>query len=224
MKQSIEFDEAIHDSYDLLCFLRRKGFLDKKYHDELEFWWPGYGNFEVIIGTILAQNTQWNKVAISLANLKKNGDLSLEYFLTMEEEYIMHCIQPSGLYRKKAKTLYNIAQAIKNNFGSFQVMQAQCTRKWLLEQKGIGQESADSIMCYALKREEMVADNYAYRLLKNIGIELETYQDIKEWLEYGIRNNKSKVAQLYPEKNFSLHYVFARFHGKIDEFGKEYKI
>ena len=105
-------------------------------------------------------------------------------------------------------------------FGSFEIFCENVSREWLLAQKGIGEESADSILCYACGHEAMVVDAYSARLLYAFGYEFESYEALQAWFREGIEANWAKVVSLYG-RELSLNELYARFHGKIVEFCKE---
>jgi len=197
----------MRDSYSIYRELEEKNLL----MDRPEYWWPNAGSFEVVIGTVLTQNTSWKNVEISLENLA--GYLTLDTFLLLDEKELKRAIRSSGFYNQKAQRLLMLARNIRSEFVTFQAFQHRVTREWLLRQKGIGAESADSILCYACFREEMVVDSYTRRLLKQYGIIFESYEAYKAYLEKGIRKHcKDDIA---------LH--FARFHGMIVEYHKQRK-
>jgi endonuclease-3 related protein len=177
-----------------------------------KYWWPNAGTFEVVIGAILTQNTTWHNVEKSLKNLK--GHLSLETLSMLNETILKQHIYPSGFYNQKAPRLLALAQQIKKDFGTFEQFQREVTRDWLLTQKGIGPETADSILCYGCFREEMVVDSYTKRLLESRNITFRSYGAYKSYLEEGIRANFTE--------DIALH--FARFHGMIVEYNKRLKI
>jgi len=205
------------DSYDLLEALHKKGY-PKKEREEL--WWPKSGSFEVVVGTILTQQTRWEKVESSLTNLREKKLLDLESIAKLDVKELSLLIKPSGFYNTKAKNLKKLCQNISQEFGSFEEFALHVGRDWLLAQKGIGEESCDSILCYACKREVKVVDSYTNRLLQKFGYEFESYTELQEWLVYGVESNQKKINKLYG-KEVPLHVVYARFHGKIVEFCKE---
>ncbi len=208
----------ITNSAELLAALKRAGYL-KSERDPL--WWPKSGSFEVIVGALLTQQTKWERVEESLENLKKAGRLSLDAISTASEPQLAALIKPSGFYNTKAVRLRQLCINIKEDFGDFETFQEEVDRAWLLSQKGIGMESADSILCYACFRPVMVVDSYTSRLLGAVGYTLNDYMSIQEWLHEGIEDNMDVVTALYGG-DVSLNYVYARFHGKIVEFAKEY--
>jgi len=206
----------ISDSFELFMALKRLGYI-KENRDEL--WWPKSGTFEVIVGTILTQQTKWQKVEKSLENLRKEGLLNLEDIANIDAKELSLLIKPSGFYNTKAKNLKKLCQNIKDEFVDFENFVLQVSRSWLLAQKGVGQESCDSILCYACKRDVMVVDSYTNRLLGALGYEFESYEDIQNWLIFGIESNFDKIASEYDN---SLNKIYARFHGKIVEFCKDF--
>ncbi len=206
------------DSFDLLRALKKLSYLKDK-RDPL--WWPNSGTFEVVIGAILTQQTKWEKVEKSLLNLKEANLLDLESLAKIDHREIAPLIKPSGFYNTKAKRIKNLCKNIKKEFGNFENFQENVQREWLLSQKGIGEETADSILCYACLKEEMVVDSYTQRILSEFGYEFETYEELSSWLKEAIANNLSKVYELY-DKKLPLNQIYARFHGKIVEYAKEH--
>ncbi len=208
----------MQSSYDLLYALKNMGYL-KTARDPL--WWPKSGTFQVVIGAILTQQTKWEKVEESLVNLKEAGLMSLEALSKAEVSQIAICIKPSGFYNTKAKRLQLLCQNILNDFYTFAIFQNKVTREWLLGQKGIGMESADSILCYGCGREVFVVDSYTARLLDAFGYSFESYMQIQEWMQEGIEANFDKITQMYGN-TVTLNTLYACFHGMIVEFAKEH--
>jgi len=173
------------------------------------YWWPNAGTFEVVVGAILTQNTTWHNVEKSLKNLE--GSLTLASFANLTPDTLKRAIKPSGFYNQKSQRLLTLSHHILADFQTFESFQKEVTREWLLAQKGIGPETADSILCYGCFREEMVVDTYTKRLLEQYGIVFGTYDDYKHYLEEGIR--------AYCHDNLAL--LFAQFHGMIVEYGKQ---
>lgn len=204
------------NSFELLCFLKQKQLLE---HSPA-FWWPNYGTFETVVGALLTQNTKWTNVEKSLDNLNKHEVLSLEALANEELPLLIHAITPSGFKNQKAVRLKQLCQNIQTAFSDFETFQEQVNRSWLLKQKGIGEETADAILCYACKKEEMIVDKYTHRLVKHFGFEFETYEELKMWCEYGINENFDKIIQLYGY-DITLNQIYCRFHGKIVEFMKQ---
>ncbi len=207
----------MNNSYELLEALKKSGHI-KGTREKL--WWPNSGSFEVIVGAILTQQTKWEKVEKSLDNLKEKNVLNLESLAHIDLKELSLLIKPSGFYNTKAKYLLNISKNIFSEYETFENFSERVNRDWLLSQKGIGLESADSILCYGCLQDYFVVDNYTARLLDAFGFSFESYEDLREWMSHGIVSNLEKVYELY-EKEISLNEVYARFHGKIVEYCKE---
>ena len=207
------------NSYELLVELRNKNLLK----NSPKHWWPNFGTFEVVVGAILTQNTKWENVKKALKKLKvKSEKLKIEDVVTLDPLYLSEMIKPAGFYNQKAKRLIALSKNILKDFGDFETFKKEVNREWLLTQKGIGFETADSILCYGCGREVMVVDSYTKKLLKKAGYEFESYDELKEWCERGVEENWDKLSEIYEN---DLNLCFARFHGKIVEFmkGKKWK-
>lgn len=204
------------NSFELLKALKKEYKADK----QGPLWWPNSGSFEVVVGTILTQQTRWDRVELSLKTLKAKQLLNLISLSKIDTQELETLIIPSGFYRKKAKVLKLLSQNIIKDFENFENFALHVTRAWLLSQKGIGNESADSILCYACKKEYMVVDSYTNRLLRHYGYEFETYEEIQEWLTNGLYENLKLLKNLYQEQ-IKMYEIFARFHGKIVMYCKE---
>lgn len=195
-------------SKELYAFLKFKKLLE----NSPKWWWPNAGSFEVVVGSILTQNTTWKNVEKSLKNLE--GFLELTAFSNLDEATLKEMIKPSGFYNQKAPRLLTLSTNILNEFGTFEAFQKMVSRDWLLAQKGVGAESADAILCYACLRDEMVVDSYTKRLLKKFDVSFKKYEEYKEFLESDFRKEFNKAE---------LFEIFAAFHGMIVEYNKHYK-
>ncbi|MDO5045072.1 3-methyladenine DNA glycosylase [Campylobacter sp.] len=183
-----------------------------------ELWWPNSRTFEVVVGAVLVQNTAWKNVDKALNNLKNANLMSLEAISNLDTSRIAELIKPSGFYNTKAKRLSALCRAIYEKFKTFENFKENVSREWLLGIKGIGAESCDAILCYACEREVMCVDSYAARIMAHLGYEFESYEEAREWFE---DIDTSAVCKAYG-KELSLNQIFARYHGKIVEFGKLY--
>jgi len=206
-KEHIDTIERLSDSYALYRHLQSYNLLS----DRPLWWWPNAGTFEVVIGAVLTQNTTWKSVEKSLSNLQ--GHTTLETFLELDETDLKERIHPSGFYNQKAPRLHAITKNIKSEFNTFETFQKEVSRSWLLAQKGIGEETADSILNYGCFQNEMVVDTYTKRLLKTYGVVLKNYGAYKAYLQEGLQHH-------YESEALALHY--ARFHGMIVEYNKHY--
>lgn len=195
------------DSFELFSALERLKLLE----NSPPLWWPSYGTFEVVIGAVLTQNTQWERVKISLDNLRNLDLIDPAMLSQCHNESLMELIRPSGLFKAKASNLIRLSRNMIEEFGDFETFVLSVDRDWLLSQKGIGPETADSILCYACARPAMVVDAYTARLLGAFGYEFESYDELQEWCESGVRGYFDTVQ---------LPAAFARFHGMIVEYVK----
>jgi endonuclease-3 related protein len=123
----------------------------------------------VIIGAILTQQTNWNNVFQALDNLEKANIKSLEDIIKSKREKIVQLVKPSGFYREKTKYLFNVADFFIKNYKDFKGIEKNklaVFRKELINVKGVGKETADSILLYALEKPVFVIDEYTKRFLK----------------------------------------------------------
>ncbi|MCH9814767.1 MAG: 3-methyladenine DNA glycosylase [Epsilonproteobacteria bacterium] len=186
------------------------------------FWWPQSGSFEVIVGAILTQQTKWQKVERSLDALRSTEMLDLVKIAECDVKVLAALIKPSGFYNTKAKRLKGLCKAIVERFESFENFVSEVDREWLLAQKGIGQESADAILCYACKRAVMVCDSNTDKLLKSLGYSFESYDEMQEWMVYGVESNLEKIYGIYKDE-IDVFTIYSHFHGMITEFSKSKK-
>jgi endonuclease-3 related protein len=143
-------------------------------HDRLaeaygpQAWWPATTRFEVIPGAYLTQNTAWKAVERSLANLREAGLLSLEGLRSVSVEALKELIRPSGFATRKAPALKAFVAMLDAEFdGSLDRLAATPTaelRPRLLALPGVGPETADAILLYALGHAVPVADEYLRRI------------------------------------------------------------
>ena len=206
----------ITNSFELLKALKDMGFI-KEERDPL--WWPNALSFEVVVGVLLTQQTKWEKVEKSLQNLEKENLLDLKMLADADLKTLQTLIKPSGFYNTKAKRLQQLCRNIVEDFGDFETFQNSVDREWLLAQKGVGEETADSILSYACGKEVMVVDSYTQRLLEALGYGFESYADIQEWLMQGVLCNLGNISKLYGT-DLPVSTIYSRFHGKIVEYAK----
>ena len=135
-----------------------------------QHWWPAETAFEVIVGAILTQNTSWTNVERALANLRAADVLSVVGIRGLRVEKLEQLVRPSGYFRQKARRLKDfVAFLDADHGGSLDAMFATSTpqlRERLLAQKGIGPETADSILLYAGHHAVFVVDAYTRRVLE----------------------------------------------------------
>ncbi|MFQ5455965.1 MAG: endonuclease III domain-containing protein [Nitrospirota bacterium] len=148
-------------------------------------WWPADSPFEVIIGAILTQNTSWKNVEKAIQNLKEKNVLAPYPLYRLSEMELASLIKPSGYYNIKAGRLKNFLDFFFNEFeGDINRMfskEMESLRKKLLMIKGIGEETADSILLYAGEYPAFVIDNYTRKILirHNVVGEGVSYQSMR---------------------------------------------
>ena len=149
-----------------------------KRHYGAQNWWPARTRWEVIVGAFLTQNTAWVNVERALANLRGAGKLSVSGMRDCNRRELADLIRPSGYFRQKAKHLKDFIRVLDSECNSslekFLACQtpAQLTnlRRRLLAMKGIGPETADSILLYAGDHPSFVVDAYTRRIFTRHGL------------------------------------------------------
>lgn len=137
-------------------------------------WWPAETPFEVVIGAILTQNTNWNNVVKAISNLRQAGALTPTAILGLTTAELELLIRPSGFFRQKAERLQLFCHHLDNHhqgdMNTFLQQELDLVREELLKLKGIGPETADSILLYAGQRPSFVVDAYTGRLFSRLGL------------------------------------------------------
>jgi endonuclease-3 related protein len=149
-------------------------------------WWPGETSFEVMVGAILTQNTSWKNVEKAIQRLKQKGVLKPEGIHGLKKGALASLIKSSGYYRIKADRLKAFTDFFYEEFdGNLRNMSKRAPkalRERLLGVKGIGPETADSILLYGLKKPIFVVDAYTKRILSRHGIisEKASYEEVQK--------------------------------------------
>lgn len=178
-----------------------------------QHWWPAQTPFEVLVGAILTQNTNWKNVERAIGNLREAGVLQPHALYELPLEELAELIQPAGYFRLKAKRLKNLLRLLVEQYdGSLEAMFAtdrESLRTQLLSVNGVGPETADSILLYAGQIPTFVVDTYTHRVLARHGwIDFDAdYQSIKEHFESTLEPD----VALYNE-----------FHGLLVRVGNEH--
>ncbi len=175
-----------------------------------QHWWPGESKLEVVVGAILTQNTNWKNVERAINRLKENDMLSVDKILE-NEDLLPELIRSTGYYKVKAERLINVMKKIKEygDLDMFLRLPMDILRNELLSIKGIGDETADSIILYAAGYPIFVVDAYTRRIFSRLGI-INGDEDYKE-IQDIVMNNTPNDTYLYNE-----------FHALLVELGKRY--
>jgi endonuclease III related protein len=135
-------------------------------------WWPGDRD-EVMIGAILTQQTRWENVTRALAELRSRDLCSIAALGSADIRDVEAAVRCSGFFRIKARRLKALAVHIIDKYGSVEAMDnfpTEDLRADLLSVNGIGEETADSILCYGFSRTSFVIDAYTEKILRCTGI------------------------------------------------------
>jgi endonuclease-3 related protein len=180
-------------------------------------WWPGETELEIIIGAVLTQNTSWKNVEKAIDNLKYYNALDLQTLFKMDREMLALIIKPSGFYNIKSSRLKNIINVIYNDYSSnilnLKELDMFDARKRLLKINGIGKETADSIILYALNKPIFVIDVYTKRFLKNHRLYKEEgdYDTIQRFFMKNLPND----TYLFNEFHALIVYLCQNFCKKV---------
>jgi endonuclease-3 related protein len=179
-------------------------------------WWPARTPFEVMVGAILTQNTNWNNVETAIENLREAGLLQPGALCNTQLEELQMLIRPAGYYRQKAARLLRLARWVKERCGpadcrlkALQTRPLDELRVELLQINGIGPETADSILLYALEKPVFVIDAYTVRIFGR-----------HELIEPGV-----PYAELQEEFQHRLPEdveLYKDFHAQLVEVGKRF--
>jgi endonuclease III related protein len=142
-------------------------------------WWPGDSPLEIMVGAILTQNTSWRNVEKAITNMKDHGVLEMNRLVEIGEGALAEIIRPAGFYNIKTRRLKTFLIDFHSRFdgivGNTTAIGTSELRDSLLILNGIGPETADSILLYALDRPVFVVDTYTKRFLHNHGLYTGSY-------------------------------------------------
>jgi endonuclease-3 related protein len=166
-----------------------------------QHWWPGDTPFEIMTGAVLTQNTNWLNVSKAINNLKNAGLLDPEKLLRNKKK-VSQLVKPSGFYRLKGERLLAFCEyyvtRYKANTEKMKKRNLKILRNELISIKGIGKETADSILLYALDRPVFVVDAYTRRIFSRHGYFAydDSYDEIRLLFERDLPR-KSKIYNEY---------------------------
>lgn len=195
-----------------------------------QHWWPGDTPFEVAVGAVLTQNTNWSNVERAIGNLKESRALSARALDAIDEGELALLIRPAGYYNLKARRLKSFVRFLCEYYGGSMKRMGWDSgpiggdrlREELLGINGVGPETADSILLYALQKPFFVIDAYTKRVLSRHGCMQEgepyaSYQRLfhRRFSDNGVTpGNGASPRELVPLYN-EYHALFVRA-------GKEY--
>lgn len=174
-------------------------------------WWPADSKFEILVGAILVQNTNWRNVDQSLDNLRATTSFDPQALHALDAEALQNLIRPSGFYRNKSRALKALFTWLAvRDFDLAAIAQTPPAelRRQLLALPGIGEETADAMRLYVFDQPTFIADHYCRRLFGWLGQDFASYAKLK--------------AHTHEVEAWTLHDA-QEFHGLIDNFGKTVK-
>lgn len=182
-------------------------------HFGAQHWWPAKTRFEVMVGAILTQNTNWQNVEKAIDNLKKGKLLNPKRLYRLSQRRLSLLIRPAGYYNIKAKRLKHFLDFLFQAYnGSLKKMSSQDLHKLrgqLLLVHGIGPETADSILLYALNKPIFVVDAYTKRMLVRHNL-------VKEDADY------TQMQSLFMKNLKKDVRLFNEYHALLVKLGKDY--
>jgi endonuclease-3 related protein len=178
-----------------------------------QYWWPGDAPFEVMVGAILTQNTNWLNAEKAINNIKKEKLLSADKLYKLPQPKLAKLIIPAGYYNIKAKRLKEFLKFFFQHYqGKVKKMLGKdlsTLRQQLLIVKGIGPETADSILLYALDKPIFVIDAYTRRIFSR-------HRLVKEGASY------DEVQNLFMRNLRKDVGLFNEYHALLVKLGKEF--
>lgn len=176
-------------------------------------WWPAETAFEVMVGAVLTQNTNWTNVVKALDNLRQAGMLIYSRMVQLPVDHLAQYIKPSGYYNLKARRLHNLLVMIESRYeGDLEFFlddDLVSARENLLSVKGVGPETADSILLYACEQPVFVIDNYTHRVFSRHGL-VEEETDYRA-IQTTFTDNLPADTQLYNEFHALIVLVAKQF-------------
>ena len=176
-------------------------------------WWPGETAFEVIVGAILTQNTNWKNVEKAIVNLKSARVLSPQALHKIPAAKLAALIKPVGYFNIKAKRLKNFLSFLYKEYGGklarMEREDLPVLRRKLLGVNGIGPETADSILLYAFDKPSFVVDAYTKRIFSR-------HKIISRDIDY------SALQELFAKNLKTDVKMFNEYHALIVRLGKDF--
>lgn len=183
-------------------------------------WWPvssgaardsDEARFEIMLGAVLTQNTAWSNVEKAIACLKREKLVSVKALALAPLAKIKRCVRSAGYYNQKARYVKELAGYLDKNYNEdlalFFSQPPGSLRKELLSLKGVGPETADSILLYAGGKRFFVVDAYTRRVFTRFGLLRggEGYEEVRALFEANLPRDEK---------------IYGEFHALIVELAK----
>lgn len=186
-------------------------------HYGRQHWWPGETAFEVMVGSVLTQNTAWTNVEKAIAKLHEAGAMEAELILKAPQRRVAAWIRSAGYFNVKAKRLRNFCAWYVGHGGEKRLrrLETVALRHELLRINGVGPETADDILLYAFHRPVFVIDAYTRRLFSRLQMldGDEPYEEMRSHIEASLRRQTRSERKMVP--------LFNEYHALIVRHGKE---
>lgn len=162
-------------------------------------WWPAKTSFEVVLGAILTQNTSWTNVEKAIKDLRAKGFLTARNLINADIEALESAVRCTGYYRQKAVRLKAVSRFFEGGVKEHTRKDLRQIREELLLIKGVGPETADSIILYALKMPVFVVDAYTRRIFSRHGIisPSEKYDQVRHLVEDALGRDVKILNQFH---------------------------
>jgi len=178
-----------------------------------QYWWPAESHFEVMVGAILTQNTNWSNVEKAIKNLKENKLLTPRKLYKLPDRKLAALIRPAGYFNIKTKRLKKFLKFFLESYQADIKKMSRADvkelRAQLLEVHGVGPETADSILLYALNKPIFVIDAYTKRVLTR-------HKLIKAGADY------QSVQDLFMKNLKKNTKLFNEYHALLVKLNKEF--
>lgn len=166
-----------------------------------QHWWPGDSPLEIAVGAVLTQNTAWTNVERAIANLKAKRLLDLDRLAALPPSRLAPLIRSAGFHNLKARRLHALLGWLRDSggFAGLRLIRTGELRRRLLAINGIGPETADSILLYALGRPSFVIDAYTRRILHRYGLIKgnEPYDELKALFERSLPRSARRYNEYH---------------------------
>jgi endonuclease III related protein len=186
-------------------------FTEMLYRFGQQKWWPGDSEWEICVGAILTQNTNWGNVEKAITNLKQNNALDSINITNFKKNQLANLIKSSGYHNQKSVCLVSLAAYWNYNNGLTGInnISTENLRKQLISIKGIGEETADAMLLYAFNRIKFLVDEYTIRILERHKL-------------IPINSKYAAVQELFEQNLSNDLYLFQEYHALLVKTGKEY--
>ena len=179
----------------------KSGYIDGYHPGDYSFPKTDAQKFEICLGAILTQNTSWTAVEKALTNLKRSNGLGIDGINMLSDGKLKECIKPAGHYNQKAKYIREFTIFFMGLRGRTP------SREELLHVRGIGPETADSILLYAFSVPSFVVDAYTRRILTSLGLA-------------GKKAAYDEIKQLFEDSLERDHRIYQEYHALLVEHAK----